>query len=138
MKPGSRYEAQHYGYKWYRATKPCDYGHLSLRRTSDCACKECLEWAQDNKKKRKKKRKASDPKDEKIRRRQKRHADRLLARLPVDQRAMVQADAETVISRSAARALRWDVFRTGKPCGRGHSSWRFMAGGGCIVCGSFD
>lgn len=39
-----------------------------------------------------------------------------------------------VISRDDARALGFTLFRTGKPCKRGHTGWRSVAGGACVQC----
>lgn len=140
-----RLEARLAGRQWYRAAKPCEYGHLSVRRTTDCACKECLDWLESKRRKnrdnaaRKKKRAAQKHADTlRIQRKQERYAGRLRAALDPAQVEMMKAAPDVVIDRGAALAAGWGVYRTGRPCARGHAAWRFVSGGACTVCGSFD
>jgi hypothetical protein len=42
----NRYKAKGLGAEWYDAKQPCEKGHLSLRRTRDCKCWDCLKWAE--------------------------------------------------------------------------------------------
>lgn len=41
---------------------------------------------------------------------------------------------EMVIDRAAAQAVGFKVFRTGKPCCNGHTSWRYVSTGTCLAC----
>lgn len=41
---------------------------------------------------------------------------------------------EMTISRGDARALGLTIYRTGKPCLNGHTSWRFVSSGACVAC----
>jgi hypothetical protein len=41
---------------------------------------------------------------------------------------------DLVISRADAIAAGFKIFRTGKPCHKGHTGWRYIATGGCLDC----
>lgn len=41
---------------------------------------------------------------------------------------------EMVIDRDAAKRLRMKIYRTGKPCRKGHSGFRYVSTGNCIEC----
>lgn len=41
---------------------------------------------------------------------------------------------DTIITREAAIALGFTVYRTGRPCRHGHAGWRWVAGGTCLTC----
>ena len=41
---------------------------------------------------------------------------------------------DTILSKSDAAALGFDVYRTGEPCRRGHKGFRYVSNGGCIEC----
>jgi len=41
---------------------------------------------------------------------------------------------DLIISRESARELGFNVFRTGKPCRYGHTGFRYVSTGGCLVC----
>jgi hypothetical protein len=41
---------------------------------------------------------------------------------------------DLIISLEDAKAAGLTVYRTGKPCRRGHASWRYISNGGCLVC----
>ena len=47
---------------------------------------------------------------------------------------MARSIPEMEISRTDAKALGLKIFRTGKPCFKGHSGWRFVSNGGCVTC----
>lgn len=54
---------------------------------------------------------------------------------PVDQAPPLWKSApDLIISRGSARELGFNVFRTGKPCRYGHTGFRYVSTGGCIVC----
>lgn len=129
----NRYRAMELGAKWYKAKQPCEQGHLSLRRTRDCKCKECLEWSRDA---RRKTPKPLPP--TKGQKRRERAAGRQRRQLPADQLEMMKAAPDVVIDRGAAISAGWEIYRTGRPCAQGHSAWRFVSGGACTVCGAFD
>lgn len=41
---------------------------------------------------------------------------------------------DMVISKEDAAAAGLSTYRTGEPCKRGHTSWRYVSNGGCLVC----
>ena len=45
-----------------------------------------------------------------------------------------KACPEMVISKNNARALGFKVYRTGRPCSKGHTGWRYISTGGCLTC----
>ena len=47
---------------------------------------------------------------------------------------MMEAAPDMIISREDARRLELKVFRTGLPCRRGHTGFRWVSTGGCIEC----
>ena len=47
---------------------------------------------------------------------------------------IARAAPNAVISRSDARGLMMTIYRTGKPCFKGHSSWRYVSTGACTDC----
>lgn len=47
---------------------------------------------------------------------------------------MMEANPEMIISKADAGAYGFKVFRTGKPCTKGHTGWRYVSTGGCIDC----
>lgn len=47
---------------------------------------------------------------------------------------MMRNNPDMVISREDARSLDMTVYRTGEPCSRGHTSWRYVSTGNCIPC----
>lgn len=47
---------------------------------------------------------------------------------------MAADNPDMIISREDARLLGFTLFRTGKPCKRGHTGWRSVAGGACLKC----
>lgn len=157
-----RFKARQAGRKWYESRAPCEYGHEPIRRVKDCKCKGCLHF--ENLEKADTRRNAlkngrADYKSAKPcphghndrrrasdgacltcaaleARRQRISARRRVKRLPDDQRAMMVAAPDTVISQAAASAAGLAVYRTGEPCNRGHAAWRFTDGGDCTECGS--
>lgn len=47
---------------------------------------------------------------------------------------MVEMMPDMIISRDEARANGFTQYRTGKPCQRGHTGWRYVSVGTCIPC----
>lgn len=47
---------------------------------------------------------------------------------------MARSLPEMEITRVDARALGLKVYRTGRPCFKGHIGWRFVSNGACITC----
>lgn len=41
---------------------------------------------------------------------------------------------DMVIGRTEAAALGMTTYRTGEPCRRGHTGWRYISNGGCVQC----
>jgi len=41
---------------------------------------------------------------------------------------------DMIISKADAASLGFKVFRTGKPCLRGHTGWRYVSSGACVEC----
>lgn len=41
---------------------------------------------------------------------------------------------DLIISREDAATNDFNVYRTGKPCKRGHTGWRYVSTGGCLDC----
>jgi hypothetical protein len=39
-----------------------------------------------------------------------------------------------IIDRESARGLGFTLFRTGEPCRRGHTGWRYVSTGNCLKC----
>jgi hypothetical protein len=104
---GPRDTARKKGETWYkpRHWDVCKKVHEgSLRRVYDRACKQCLDE------------KAASPESAPV----------------VDIRAGWPEDQ--VLERNTAREMGLKIFRTGKPCRRGHVAWRYVSNGGCLVC----
>lgn len=38
------------------------------------------------------------------------------------------------ISRQAAIVLGMSIYRTGRPCFKGHAGWRYVSSGACVAC----
>lgn len=47
---------------------------------------------------------------------------------------LVESAPDLVMDREQARELGFKVFRTGRPCRRGHRGYRYVSTGGCIEC----
>lgn len=45
-----------------------------------------------------------------------------------------EENPEFVMPREAARSLGFTLFRTGEPCRRGHTGWRYVSTGNCLAC----
>ena len=45
-----------------------------------------------------------------------------------------RSQPDMVISREDAIALGFTTYRTGEPCRRGHTAWRYISTGNCIAC----
>lgn len=48
--------------------------------------------------------------------------------------AFIDANPELIVTRDMARTVGFKVFRTGKPCSRGHAGFRYVTTNGCITC----
>lgn len=48
--------------------------------------------------------------------------------------AFIDGNPELIVTRDMARTLGFKVFRTGKPCSRGHTGFRYVTTNGCITC----
>lgn len=95
------------GETWYKPRRwdVCKKVHEgSLRRVYDRACKQCLDE------------KAKAP-----------NADPV-----IDIREGWPEDQ--TLDRSVAREMGLKIYRTGKPCKRGHIDWRYVSNGGCLKC----
>lgn len=58
---------------------------------------------------------------------------------PVDRRTtasfeMARSLPQMEISRVDAKALGLKIYRTGRPCFKGHVGWRFVSNGACVTC----
>jgi len=47
---------------------------------------------------------------------------------------MMKASPDMVISKQDAISIGWTVYRTGKPCRKGHRGFRYVASGNCLTC----
>ncbi len=47
---------------------------------------------------------------------------------------LMEDNPDMVISRKDARTLGMTVYRTGKPCSRGHTDFRYVSTGNCVAC----
>ena len=102
----ARIEARSAGKMWYMPAEPCPKcGEKAPRRVNNGSCRGC---------------------EKKIRKR-KRELDRL-------SHTFMRDHPETVINRDDAVMLGLSVFRTGKPCKRGHRAFRYVSTGACIEC----
>ena len=70
-----------------------------------------------------------------------RHVDNGRCRSCEDSQARTTIDADLmrdqpnmVMTRSDARTMGFKVYRTGRPCNKGHEGWRYVSTGGCIDC----
>lgn len=48
--------------------------------------------------------------------------------------AIMAAAPDWVVSRGAARAMGSPVYRTGRPCRKGHTGYRYVSTGACVEC----
>jgi len=58
---------------------------------------------------------------------------------PVDRRTtasfeMARSLPQMEISKVDAKALGLKIYRTGRPCFKGHVGWRFVSNGACVTC----
>lgn len=58
---------------------------------------------------------------------------------PVDRRKtasfeMARSLPEMEVTRNDARTLGLTIYRTGRPCFKGHVGWRFVSNGACVTC----
>lgn len=49
-------------------------------------------------------------------------------------RPIWQTDPDIIIDRETAKALGFNVYRTGEPCKHGHTGWRYISNNGCLEC----
>lgn len=47
---------------------------------------------------------------------------------------MMRDAPDTIVSREDAESYGFKVYRTGQPCRRGHTGWRYVSTGNCIDC----
>lgn len=47
---------------------------------------------------------------------------------------MARSLPQMEISRKAAKILGLTIYRTGRPCFKGHDSWRYVSSGACVAC----
>lgn len=47
---------------------------------------------------------------------------------------MARSLPDMEISRKDAKALGLKIYRTGRPCFKGHVGWRFVSSGACVSC----
>ena len=93
------------GEVWYTPTTPCPRcGQTAPRRVANGQCKGCVPERPDVDHRRS-------------------ESSRMMAEHP-----------DMIISRQDARALGLKVFRTGRPCCRGHLGWRWVSVGTCLDC----
>lgn len=103
--PSPRQAAKLAGEAWYMPTEGCKWcGKMALRRVANGECKGCLE----------------DAPGVDLRR--------------SETSIMMENAPDMVISREDARRLGLKVFRTGAPCRRGHTGFRWVSTGGCLAC----
>lgn len=53
---------------------------------------------------------------------------------PAENRPINELVPDMIIDKESAKGLGFKVYRTGKPCGAGHTGWRYISTGGCIDC----
>jgi len=105
-RPSPRQLALAAGETWYTPDQSCKYcGTLAPRRVDNGRCKGCS--TNDTA--------SSDGRQ-------------------TETSQMMRDNPDMVISRSDARVLGMSVYRTGQPCKRGHTGWRYVSTSGCIEC----
>lgn len=144
------------GRKWYAPVDGdfCATGHLALRRVHDGACSACLGKNPDElimTQKPTPRQAALDagepwytPADGDLCRKG-HHAPRRVAngscraceqaRRITDSAVRIDlVSPDLVLGRAAAQAMGFTVYRTGKPCKRKHTAWRWVSNSGCLEC----
>lgn len=93
------------GLKWYAPTEPCIHcGQIALRRVNNGACQGCMAEAPQT-----------------------------------DQREtpssiLMREQPDLIMTKEQARSLGYMVYRTGRPCNRGHNGFRYVSTGTCVDC----
>lgn len=105
-RPSPRQQAIRDGKKWYLPTEPCPKcGQTAEKRVDNGQCRGCMAEARSQ----------EDGRET---------ADSV----------MMRECPDLVISRENARAAGFKVYRTGKPCRKGHAGYRYVSTGNCIEC----
>jgi len=102
------------GHSVYRTGRPCSKGHYGWRRVAGGNCISCT---------------AGKPAD----------AEPWTGDTAPDERVsatttLMLDNPDLVLERIAAQSLGVKVYRTGRPCSKGHYGWRRVAGSSCIQC----
>lgn len=106
-KPSPRQIAHAAGEKWYAPIKPCNKcEHIALKRVDSGLCSGCIPAAGPDK---------PDGRET---------PDSILMREQPDM----------IIDKVTADECGMKVFRTGEPCRKGHTGWRYVKIGNCIPC----
>jgi hypothetical protein len=101
------------GHAVYVSTSHCGgCGKLTLRDVDDRSCQSCgytprVKGKSDN-----------DTEDNRA----------------TDDSVMMRDNPNMLLSRADAEQYDMRVYRTGKPCKRGHTGWRYVSTGNCIDC----
>jgi len=143
-----RASARRKGWTYYQPSEPCpECGEHAKRRVSDNRCRGCSPMGRDK----------SSPRQEAIARGEKwykpidpcprcnttamrRVADGRCSECagidtqPSADAVMMEQCPDMVLTRKEARLADLSVYRTGKPCKRGHTGWRYVSTGACIDC----
>lgn len=106
LKPSPRKQAMMNGETWYTPDKECPRcGTFADRNVHNGTCKGCVTPS----------------------------ASRDDQRTTPD--VIMMRDApDTIVSREDAKSYGFKVYRTGQPCRRGHTGWRYVSTGNCIDC----
>lgn len=102
-----RMVAKRSGEVWYTPTTPCPRGHTAKRRVDNGLCSQCDATSKEE-------------------RRIKREKDR--------PRPFYRQYPDLVISWDEARSMGLNVYRTGKPCKKGHTVYRYVQTRNCLAC----
>jgi len=106
-RPSPRQEALMAGKTWYIPAEPCPRcGERAERRVADGRCRGCVPG----------------------------NGGTVRDGRRSETSVMMAAAPDMVLSREDARKLGLKVFRTGEPCRRGHTGFRWVSTGHCIDC----
>lgn len=99
------------GESWYMPLegRVCKRGHYALRRVVNGSCKKCEEETSALRREKLGVRKAPS-------------------------KTFRAENTDLVISREEAKTAEMKLYRTGIPCRRGHTDWRYVSTGGCVAC----
>jgi hypothetical protein len=107
LKPSPRKQAILNGESWYKPDKVCPHCNtFGMRSVHNGACRGCT-GKNDN-----------DTEDNRA----------------TDDSVMMRDNPNMLLSRADAEQYDMRVYRTGKPCKRGHTGWRYVSTGNCIDC----